>query len=103
MDSAVTSTECRTPDGPVKLTVHVRSATARQRIIFALCSPREQLTLNLARDPVAHFILTPGDDVDRDLDPPWEDPAALHAPDRGSRKAGALAHLAESQKSERHA
>jgi hypothetical protein len=38
-DSAVTSTECRTPDGPVKLTVHVRSATAGQRIIFALSSP----------------------------------------------------------------
>jgi hypothetical protein len=40
MDSAVTSTECRTPDGPAKLTVHVRNATARQRIIFAFCSPR---------------------------------------------------------------
>src|ERR687883_584162 len=39
MDSAVTSTECRTPDGPVKLTVHVRSATARQRITFAFISP----------------------------------------------------------------
>ena len=39
MDSAVTSTECRTPDGPAKLTVHVRRATAGQRIIFALSSP----------------------------------------------------------------
>jgi hypothetical protein len=39
MDSAVTSTECRTPDGPVKLTVHVRRATAGQRTTFALFSP----------------------------------------------------------------
>jgi hypothetical protein len=39
MDSAVTSTKCGTPDGPVKLTVHVRRATAGQRIIFALSSP----------------------------------------------------------------
>jgi hypothetical protein len=27
------------PDGPVKLTVHVRRATAGQRIIFAFYSP----------------------------------------------------------------
>ncbi len=42
MDSAVTSAECRTPDGPVKLTVQVRSATASQRITFAFYSPNRQ-------------------------------------------------------------
>ncbi len=39
IDSAVTSTECRTLDEAVKLTVHVRTATARQRIMFAFYSP----------------------------------------------------------------
>jgi hypothetical protein len=39
MDSAVTSTEYRTPGGRAKLTVHVRRATAGQRITFALFSP----------------------------------------------------------------
>jgi hypothetical protein len=41
----VTSTEWRIPDGPVKLTVHVRSATVRQRIIFALSSPHRYRNL----------------------------------------------------------
>jgi hypothetical protein len=35
----VTSTECLIPDGPVKLTAHVRRATAGQRIICASFSP----------------------------------------------------------------
>ena len=39
-DSAVTSTECRIPEGAVKLTVHVRSATAGQRSMFAIFSPK---------------------------------------------------------------
>jgi LDH2 family malate/lactate/ureidoglycolate dehydrogenase len=33
------------PDAPVKLTVHVRRATACQRIIFALCSPPHSATV----------------------------------------------------------
>jgi len=48
MDSAVTSTECRTPGGPAKLTVHVRSATAHQRIMFAFCSPSGEERLAFA-------------------------------------------------------
>jgi hypothetical protein len=38
-ESIYGAADCRTPDAPVKLTVHVRRATASQRIIFALSSP----------------------------------------------------------------
>ena len=45
IDSAMTSSECRTPDGPLKLTVHVRSATAPERITFAFVSPADVSSL----------------------------------------------------------
>ena len=65
-----------------------------------IVSPDVFRLLNLSRDLITHFVLMPGNDIDRDLDLSWKDAAAFHAPDRRTRKPGALPHSAESQKSE---
>ena len=51
------------PDGPVKLTVHVRSATARQRTTFAFYSPTGlseplMLSRSTAESGETDFIVT---------------------------------------------
>jgi hypothetical protein len=71
MDSAVTSTECRTRDGPAKLTVHVPDAAVRSayhvRLLFAQQWHRQRAAHSdraLTRHQLAQLVEPAQDDVE---------------------------------------